>query len=216
MVPSAGIDSIPMVGTIIGKDEGEALMIHVEDVIFNGKAVVPREKLKTIVSALSNRDVITEKGGFIFKSRLDDETLNLGILPWFVDGARTYHYNIDIGESKFNLIGFINPNYTVTILFKLDREDLQKGLSKGDQENFLRQYAGLAGLLVKYGFPRDFPLDQISGDVLEIAGICSSRIKTLGELAQLEEPPAKPRASGVADAGAADTPPDPPPPPLDP
>jgi hypothetical protein len=159
-------------------------MIHVEDVIFNGRAVA-QDTVKSIVTALSDRNNLTEKGGFIFKSRLDDKTLSLGVLPWFVDGARTYHYNIDIGESKFNLVGFINANGTITILFKLNREDIPKGLSEGDKERFLRQYAGLAGLLVQYGFPLDFPLDEISEDVLKKAGLCSTRIKTLGELAQL-------------------------------
>jgi hypothetical protein len=159
-------------------------MVHVADVIFNGKAV-SQDKLRTIVASLSDRNVLTEKGGFIFKSRLDDATLRLGVLPWFVDGARTYHYNIDIGESKFNLVGLINANYSITILFKPDREDHAKGLDDDDREMYLRQYAGLAGLLVSAGFPPDFPLDPLSGDALRDTGICRPAPRTLGELARL-------------------------------
>jgi hypothetical protein len=160
-------------------------MGNIQEIVTNGKRA-SEEELRTLVSALSDRNIITEKGGFIFKSRIDGEKFNFGVLPYVIEGERTHHYDIDIGGSKFNLIGFINSNLSMTILIKLDFEDCKKGLSEEDKKLFVRQYSALAEFLLKYGFPTNFKLDQISGDLLVEAGLAKNNVDRVADLSKIE------------------------------
>jgi hypothetical protein len=150
-------------------------------IVVNGKPM-PGSEWSEIVRALSDPAIATEKGGYLFKSHLDGDTLRIGILPCIVNGMRSYHYNIDIERTRHVLIGTINPNGTATVLFRLNREEAKKK-READALEYRRQFAGLAMSLVSRGFPPDFELDSITIDALREAGICDATAITFGDLA---------------------------------
>ncbi len=151
-------------------------------VVLNGDAVSAKE-LSLLAEALSTPGIVTEKGGYLFKSRMDGQRFHLGILPNFLNGLRTYHYDIDIGPSAFNLIGSIKANGTLTVVFKPDRAKLGHPLPDADREEYRRQYAELARFLIECGLPPSFPLDSISTDVLREAQLSEESAIDLGLLA---------------------------------
>ena len=149
--------------------------------VVNGKAM-PGPEWSEIVRALSDPAIAAEKGGYLFKSHIDGNTLRIGILPCIVNGMRSYHYNIDIERTRYVLIGTINPNGTATVLFRLNREEAKKKRA-ADALEYRRQFAGLAMSLVSRGFPPDFALDSITIDALREAGISDAAAITFGDLA---------------------------------
>ncbi len=125
-------------------------------VMLNGEAVSAKD-LALLAKALSTPDIITEKGGHLFKNRMDGQAFHFGILPNFLNGQRTYHYDIVIGPSGFNLIGSINANGSLTAVFKLDHVKIGHPLPVADWEEYRRQYAQLARFLIECGLPSSFP-----------------------------------------------------------
>lgn len=151
-------------------------------VMLNGEAVSAKD-LSLLAKALSTPAIVVEKGGYLFKSRVDSHAFHFGILPNFLNGQRTHHYDIDIGPSAFNLMGSINANGSLTIVFKLDRAKVGQPLPEPDAEEYRRQYAQLAQFLIDCGLPRSHPLDSISMAVLEETGVFSQATpETIGQL----------------------------------
>ena len=165
------------------------MTINPGNVILNGTAAKP-SALTLLKEALSTPNIVTEKGGYLFKSRMDGQAFHFGILPNFLNGQRTYHYDIDIGPSEFNLIGSINANGSLTAVFKLDRAKVGHPLPEAVREEYRRQYAVLAWFLIDCGLSPSFPLDSISIGVLDEAGIVKhSPVKTIGPLILLHQQP---------------------------
>lgn len=152
-----------------------------QSVILNGQPASEKD-LALLAQALSTPDIVTEKGGYLFKSRMDGETFHFGILPNFLNGQRAYHYEIHIEPSPFNLIGSINPNGTLTVLFKPDRSKIGQPLSHAEKAEYGRQYAQLARFLLQCGLPATFPLDSVSAGVLREMELAVASDVTLGHL----------------------------------
>lgn len=150
------------------------------NIVFNGGRET-REDVARVVASLADPGLIVEKGGFIFKSLLSSDEFRFGVLPSFQDGERTYHYNIDVGEGRV-LIGFINPNATMTLIFKPSREELRIGFGDELRAEYRHQYVVLADFLVENGFPSSFRLDQISSDVLVTMRIFARTISCVGDI----------------------------------
>lgn len=151
-------------------------------IILNGEAVSPKD-ISLLAEAVSTPNTVAEKGGYLFKSRADEQAFHLGILPNFLNGQRTYHYDIDITPSEFNLIGSINVNGSVTAVFKLDQAKLGHPLSQADRTEYRKQYAQLARFLIGCGLSPSVALDSISTDTLQEAQLCKECAVTLGLLA---------------------------------
>jgi hypothetical protein len=162
--------------------------------LLNGHAPDPAA-FALLKEALSTPAIIAEKGGYLFKSRVDGQTFHFGIQPNFLNGQRTYHYDIDIGPSVYNLIGSINANGTLTAAFKLDRAKIGHPLPETDKREYRRQYAELARFLVECGWPASFPLDAVSTEVLRQAELANETADHLGLLAawRSRPPDAKPK-----------------------
>lgn len=164
-------------------------------IMLNGAAASEKDRV-LLAKALSTPGRVTESGGYLFKCRMDREAFHLGIVPNFLNGQRTYHYDIDIGLSEFNLIGAINANGSLTVVFKPDQAKVGQPFSEADVEAYRRQYRSLARFLVECGLPPSFPLDAITSEVLQEAGLCERTVTTIGQLAGLpENPPAAPPES---------------------
>lgn len=148
----------------------------------NGE-VASSQDLTLLAKALSTPTIVREKGGYLFKSRMDPQAFHFGILPNFLNGQRTYHYDIDIGPSEFNLIGSINASGSLTAVFKPARTKSGHVLLEANSGEYRRQYGELARFLIECGLPSSFPLDSISTDVLRETQLCGECAITIDLLA---------------------------------
>lgn len=143
------------------------------EVILNGKKSNDNE-LEIMVKALSDPNIIAEKGGFLFKSRLSNKNLSLGVIPSFLNGQRQYHYNIEMNTDSLTLVGSINPNMSITIMFKIDKKYSAEDFIVQHAEEYRQQYAVLASFLTDFSFPASVILDDISVQLINKLGISSS------------------------------------------
>jgi hypothetical protein len=154
-------------------------------IILNGEPADPAV-LARLKEALSTPDIVAEKGGYLFKSRAAGEVFHLGILPSFQHGQRSYHYNIVIEPSEFNLIGSVNANRTLTAVFQQARASVGQPLPEADRTEYRRQYAELGRFLLHCGLPASFPLDAISSGILQEAGLVDEApVTSIGQLTSL-------------------------------
>jgi hypothetical protein len=76
---------------------------------------------RDLLRALNDPRILTEKGGFLFKARLeaDDPThLILGVTPCLLDWQRTYHYDTRLpGEDAYTITGTVTPGLVFELLF---------------------------------------------------------------------------------------------------
>jgi hypothetical protein len=133
---------------------------------------------------LSDKKILIQKSGYIFSSSIKDDCLYIGILPYFIEGERTHHYDIELPvKAKCVLLGFINSNGTIAILFKPDNETYNNGFLPGIADVFRDNYIRLARLLINYGFSRDFELDLATRNIIETSKLLSEVPLTVKELA---------------------------------
>ena len=53
------------------------------DKIVLNESETTSEKFRSVVSALCNKEVVVEKGGFLFSAVIVDKAFHIGILPYF-------------------------------------------------------------------------------------------------------------------------------------
>jgi len=153
-------------------------------IILNRQPVSDSE-IKKIITSLSDPAVIQTKGGFLLKSYLDGTTLYLEILPYMINGERTYHYNMHLPESaEFGLSGFINSNKSITLLPIVSGDFAKEGFTEKQKKGFLNQIIQLCHYCIKWGFDDNFAVDFVTGQILTQLGV-SGEIETTGELSVL-------------------------------
>jgi hypothetical protein len=141
-------------------------------------------ELKSIMKALSNRKILIEKSGYLFNSSIKDNCLCIGILPYFVNGERTHHYDIELPvQGKCILYGFINSNTMLALLFKPDKETYYNGFQPEMAEVFRDNYVRLARFFIENGFPGKFELDLVTKCLFEEANMFTDVPSTVKELA---------------------------------
>lgn len=148
----------------------------------NGKLASSGD-LKEALSALSDKLVLAEKGGYLFKSLIQDDHLYLGVLPYFINGQRALHHDIDLPEDPFTLIGFINSNGSLGLVFKLSKEYFKEGLTSETICLFREQYIRFAAFLIENDFPTGFEIDIITKQLLVETGTFPDPPENVGELA---------------------------------
>lgn len=131
----------------------------------NGKTGKP-SIARSFIEALNDERIITENGGFLFKALTAGDRLVLGVTPYIIDGARTYHYDTQLpGEDEFTLIGSVTPSGTFEILFK----PLSKKLSPEDIRKYSCTYVMLARFLLENGYSGQGRLDTVTISLLREA-----------------------------------------------
>lgn len=152
-------------------------------VLLNKAKKSPRE-LKSIIPALSNRDILIEKSGYLFNSSISGNCLCIGILPYFIEGQRTYHYDIELPEQgKCVLRGFINSNATVALLFEPDSDTYDGAFLPGVADIFRDNYVRLARFLLENGFSEDFEFDFGTKSIFEETKMFADIPATMKKLA---------------------------------
>ena len=145
--------------------------------------------LKTVITTLSDHDMLIIKSGYLFNSSISDNCLCLGLLPYFIDGQRTYHYDIDLSvKGKCILFGFINPNETISLLFKPRKDTYNGTFLPGIADIFSDNYIRFARFLVENGFSGSFELDFSTKNLLEETKLFEDTPSTVKELALLPAP----------------------------
>jgi len=141
------------------------------------------ESLGAIIPVLSNRDILIEKGGYIFNSSISDNCLCLSIRPCFIDGQRMYHYEIELPvKGECVLFGFITSN-GLALLFKPESNTYERGFLPGMAAIFRDNYVRLARFLVEHGFSRHFALEFTTISTLEEVRLFAEIPATVNELA---------------------------------
>jgi len=152
-------------------------------IILNGRETSNSE-IKSVIFALSDMNILIQKSGYIFNSSILENCLCLGLLPYFIEGERTHHYDIDLPvKGKCVLYGFINSNRSLGILFKPDGDTYNGAFLPGIADLFRDNYIRLARFLINNGFSEDFRLDIATKNILEETKLLPEIPSTVKELA---------------------------------
>ena len=157
----------------------------ITDIIINEKPTKLSE-FRKIILAISNPDILAEKGGYLFMVLINGSCCNVGIQPYHINGERQYHYDMVMPENEFLLTGFINANCSLTILFKMTPEKYKTGLTVDEKASFREVFIRFARLLLEYNFPEDFEIDIVTRSLLVSAGIVNAEPLTVKELGELK------------------------------
>ena len=144
------------------------------------------DEFRSVVSALCNKTVLVEKGGFLFSALIKENTLYIGILPYFIEGERAYHYNINLPEEKHILIGFINSNASIDIYFKLTKEEMENGIDEELLTYFRQSYISFCKILIEHGFEEDLPFGPLTINVFKETALFPNIPKNIKQVAVAE------------------------------
>lgn len=138
-------------------------------IYINNEKKTHRETGK-ILKSVQDIKILKFRGGFLFKSSINEHEFHLGIVPVMIEGERTHHYDIKLDyEDDYIFSGFFNVDGTLGMLFtppgkKEDiTDDFKAGLKKA--------YAETVNVLVESGLSKEIKLDWISIKMLEEAGL---------------------------------------------
>jgi hypothetical protein len=161
---------------------------RITEIILNKENKQPDE-LKSVIPALTNHDILIQKSGFIFNSSITDNCLCIGILPYFIDGQRTRHYDIDLPvKGKCLLYGFINSNETLDLLFKPARDTYNGAFLPGIADIFRDNYIRLARFFIENDFAGHFSFDLGTESLFDEIKIFPEAPATMLELARQPAP----------------------------
>ena len=151
-----------------------------EYLIHLNKDILSKKSTKKIFKSLQNAKIVKEKGGFLFKSSISGLHFHIGILPSFIGGERSHHYDIELEyEDEFVFTGFINPNCTIGFLFT--PPDKKESISEEYKKQLRKCYILTTHVLIENGFSPDFQLDWITQKLLDEINIFSNIPEKLGQ-----------------------------------
>lgn len=144
--------------------------------LLNG-SLPDRIESRKFAKALSDPASLTSSGGWLFKSRREENAIYIGIVPALSEGQRLHHYDIRVPEGE-HLIGSISANGEISLLFKAEAESLDTAA----MARWKAQYRGFAGVLIQCGYHGEGKLDWITQKIIEESGIFQPVPLTLGEI----------------------------------
>ncbi len=142
----------------------------ITEFIVNGKTTSPK-KLRKIVTAMGDADIIAVKGGYIFNVSFQATTMVLGIMPYLIHGQRTRHYDIKMPEDRYMLVGFINSNSTLDLMFKVSRAEYKAGLSDETKQHYAERCTVFAAIMLEHGLPADYVINQVTVAIMTEIGL---------------------------------------------
>ncbi len=149
--------------------------------IFLNKKKLSAKATRKIFNSIQNEKIIKEKGGYIFKSSICKSNFHIGIVPSFIEGERTHHYDIELGyEDEYILTGFINIDRTIGFLFTPPGK--KESINQDFRDGLKESYSKTAEILIQNGFPPDFRLDWITKKMLEDAKLFLQTPENLDQL----------------------------------
>lgn len=158
--------------------------MEITRIYINGNEAASNE-LSEAVTAFSDLDLLTEKGGFLFRSLYQDNELHLGIIPCILDGKKTFHHEarLDV-ESEFTLIGWIAaPSGEFSILFRPARKHLTPDMKR----KYVQNYIAFSKCVMESGYVGHGWLTPVTREVLTSLDIAGKTPETLRELSALPD-----------------------------
>jgi len=152
-------------------------------IVLNDKEKSSKE-IKAIISSLSDHKILILKSGFIFNASIINDSLYMGVLPYFIEGERTHHYDIHLPlQGKCLIYGFINSNKTLDLLFKPTSETYNGCFLPGIADIFRDNYIRLARFLIENGFGRHVAFDFGTQSIFEETKLFVNIPRTVEDLA---------------------------------
>ncbi len=131
--------------------------------VINGETAGART-ISRMVRAFGSPDTLRSCGGYIITYRVHDNTAYLGVKPAILNGQRSNHFDLQAGpETKVFLIGGINADGEVSLLFKIPKSELSVDV----QSELRKLYVRFADLLKQNGYDGAGTLDWISRKILQ-------------------------------------------------
>lgn len=146
--------------------------------IINGEPAGP-ESVSQMVRAFCNPSLLRSCGGYIITYRVHDNTAYLGVKPAILNGQRSNHFDLQAGpETKVFLIGGINADGEISLLFKIPKEELSADVKSELRESYIR----FAKLLMQNGYEGTGTFDWITRKIIQESEIYSSIPCTISDL----------------------------------
>ncbi len=146
--------------------------------VINGETA-GAQTISQMVQAFGSPGTLRSCGGYIFTYRVDNNTAYIGVKPAILNGQRSNHYDLKAGpETKVFLIGGINADGEISLLFKIPKTELSV-----DTRSELRElYVRFADLLKQNGYGGPGTLDWISRKIIQESEIFSPVPSTIFDL----------------------------------
>ncbi len=143
--------------------------------------VLSHKKVKKIFRSIQDKKVLKAKGGFLFKSSINETEFHLGILPVLIEGERTHHYDIKLDYiDPYVFSGFFNADGTFGAVFTPpDKKEL---ITEKYKEELKICYIATAQVLISNGVSAEMELDWITKTILEEAALFPEIPAVLGDL----------------------------------
>jgi hypothetical protein len=148
-----------------------------ETIHLNGDAL-PRRKACKRMRGLLNRPAIAAAGGVLVKAALCGQQLHLHLQPNFIDGQRTYHFDMPLPEVSGPAIrGDIRAGGSLAMLFGPEA-------FQADPAAMAEACRVLAAVLVEGGLDGRWRLEPICRQALEEIEAYRTAPTTIGEMAE--------------------------------
>jgi len=146
--------------------------------VINGETA-GAQTISHMVQAFGSSDTLRSCGGYIITYRVHDNTAYLGVKPAILNGQRSNHFDLKAGpETKVFLIGGINSDGEISLLFKISKEELSADIKSELRESYVR----FADLLIQNGYGGPGTLDWISRKILQESDLFPSIPLTVFDL----------------------------------
>ena len=149
--------------------------------LYLNNKITTQKEIHKVFKSIQNKKILLSKGGYLYKSSINESEFHMGIIPMIIEGERTHHYDIKLDfEDDYILSGFFNGNGTFGILFTPPGK--KEEISSDFKENLKSVSIETLGILVQSGISKTMELDWISKKMLEEIGIFNRIPQTIKDL----------------------------------
>lgn len=154
------------------------------NIFFDGKLIDHKEFI-IVLKSIQNSNILTDKGGFLFRSSMNENNFHIGIIPNFTNGERVHHYDIVLDyEDKYRLTGMFNVDNSLNILFT--PPDDKNLITDGFKIKLKNCYKITSAIFIFSGIKSDKPLDWITKKILNEINMFTTVPNTLREIVELD------------------------------
>lgn len=151
---------------------------------FNGN-LIDNKGFRKVLKSIQNSKILTDKGGFLFRSSITEKNYYIGLIPNFINGERSHHYDIVLDcEDRYRLTGFFNADKTLNILFTPPED--KKLITELFKRELKDSYKKTAAIFMFYGIAGEIELDWITKKILTELNMCSSVPDNLSGILNLD------------------------------
>ena len=144
--------------------------------ILNGSKPGKKECAQ-FIHALSDPEILSSAGGYLFKTCLWKGKLHIAIVPAISEGERLHHYDISVPNPE-HIIGSVSATGEFTLLFRAEKI----GMDNEARARWKSRFTAFAVVLIALGYEEKGQLDWITRQIIEESGIFDPIPETLAEI----------------------------------